>query len=206
MNKIILLFLFLLGTEQLLAQIYDYSSSYGHMKSNTCQDIFNKHTTNLLSAKISNYFPPYGYTISNVRQNILEKHRINFYSSYSQKSFSTLTDNNFQTSIWEEMGYILAMETVFSGMSYLASQKKGYGPAIAGGFDLFMGLAGIQSASKQKSGIQTTGYYLISTGFITKSLYNFRFGKNHSTKARFLTNFIGFNVLVFTGYFLDTLN
>lgn len=143
---------------------------------------------------------------SKVRQNILfELDRTNFKPSYRLNDLITSTDNNSQTSIWEEMGYILAMETVFTGSSYLASRKNGYAPAIAGGFDVFIGLAGLKNASKQKSGIKKTGHYLISAGFIAKSLYTFRFGKNHSSNARFLTNFIGFNVLVFTGYFLDTL-
>jgi len=206
MIKMISLCVLLFGTELLSAQIDNYYSPYVHTKSSASQDIFEKHTTNLLSAKIYNYFSPYGYTKSNVRQNIFEKHRINFYPTYSLKDISTSTDNNSGSSIWVEMGYILAMESVFTGMSYLGSRKNGCGPAIAGGFDLFMGLAGIRNASKQELGIQTTGHYLISAGFVAKSLYNFRFGKNHNTKTRFLINFIGFNVLVFTGYFLDTLN
>ena len=65
MNKMISLFLLLLGTDPLSGQIYDYSFSYGHTKSNASQDIFDKHTTNLLSAKTFNYFSPYGYTKSN---------------------------------------------------------------------------------------------------------------------------------------------
>ncbi len=206
MIKRISIFLLFLGTEPLSAQIYDYYSPFGYTKSSASQDIFDKHTTILFSAKTYNYFSPYGFTNSNVRQIMFEKHRTNFYPSYGLKAFSTSTDNNSQTSLWEEMGYILAMETVFTGMSYLASRKNRYGPAIAGGFDLFMGLAGLPNASKQESGIQKTGHYLISAGFVAKSLFNFQFGKNHSKNARFLTNFIGFNVLVFTGYFLDTLN
>ncbi len=205
MNKMILLLLLLLGTEPLSAQVHDYYSSYRHPKSKASQNIFDNHTTKLLSAKTDNYFS-YSYTRSKVSQNIFEKHRTNLYTSYSLKDFCTSTDNNSQSSIWEEMGYVLAMETVFTGMSYLASRKNAYGPAISGGFDFLIGLAGIHNASIKESRIQATGHYLISAGFIAKGLYNFRLSKNHSSKTRFLTNFIGFNVLVFTGYFLDTLN
>jgi len=205
-NKIFLLFLLLLSTEPLSAQIYDYSSPYVHTKSMASQNIFDRHTTKLLSAQIYNYYSPYGYTKSNVRQNIFEKHRTNFYRLYGISDINSSNDKNSQTSIWEEIGYILAMETVFTGMSYLASRKNGCGPAITGGFDLFMGLAGMKNASKQELGIQKTGHYLISAGFIAKSLYNFRFSKNHNKNNRFWINFIGFNVLVFFGYFLDTLN
>ena len=199
-------FFLLLGTESLSAQGYDYYSTLDYTKSSANKDISDKRTSIPFSAKIYNYHSPYGYSKSSVRQNIVEKHGTKFDPSYSLKAFSTSTGNNSQSSLWEEMGYVLAMETVFTGMSYLGSRKNTYGPAIAGCFDLFMGLAGLQNASKQKSGIQTTGYYLISGGFIAKSLYNFRFGKSHSKNTRFTINFIGFNVLVFTGYFLDTLN
>ena len=206
MIKRIILFFLLLGSEPLSAQVYDYYSPLGYTKSSANQGISDKHTSILFSAKIYNYHSLSGYSKSSVRQNIFEKHGTKFYPSYSLKAFSTSTENNSQSSLWEEIGYVLAMQTVFTGMSYLGSRKDTYGPAIAGSFDLFMGLAGLQNASKQKSGIQTTGHYLISAGFIAKSLYNFRFGNNHSKNTRFMINFIGFNVLVFTGYFLDTLN
>lgn len=110
-----------------------------------------------------------------------------------------------QTSILVELGYISAMEAVFIGMSYLGSRRNRWGPAIAGGFDLFMGGAGLVAAPHRTSEIATIGHYLISVGFLGKSLYNFWIGQDHSTGTRFWTNFVGFNVLVFTGYFLDTL-
>ena len=206
LNKMILLFMLLLGAEPLSAQIYICFYPCVQTKSGAIQEFVNKNNTKLLSNQIHNYYFLRGYAKSNVHQNILQEYTNSLYHSFSLNDISTSSDKNSQTSLWVEMGYVLAMETVFTGMSYLASRKKGCGPAIAGGFDLFMGMAGLQNASKQKSGIQTIGHYSISAGFIVKSLYNFQFGKNHSTNTRFWTNFIGFNVLVFIGYYLDTLN
>ena len=110
-----------------------------------------------------------------------------------------------QPSVLEELGYILAMETVFVGMSYLASRKQVYGPIATAGFDLFMGFAGLNNASYQEAGIHEVGHYLISAGFFAKSLYNFKLSKDQSQKTRFLINFTAYNILVFTGYFLDSL-
>ena len=110
-----------------------------------------------------------------------------------------------QPSVLEELGYILAMETVFVGMSYLASRKQVYGPIATAGFDLFIGFAGLNNASYQEAGIHEVGHYLISAGFFAKSLYNFKLSKDQSQKTRFLINFTAYNILVFTGYFLDSL-
>ena len=110
-----------------------------------------------------------------------------------------------QSSVLEELGYILAMETVFVGMSYLASRKQVHGPIATAGFDLFMGFAGLNNASYQEAGIHEVGHYLISAGFFAKSLYNFKLSKDQSQKTRFLINFTAYNILVFTGYFLDSL-
>ncbi len=115
------------------------------------------------------------------------------------------TYSNAQPSALEEAGYILAMETVFTGMSYLANQKKYYGHFLTGGFDAYMGFAGIKNAFHKESGIVRIGYFVLSAGFFAKSLYNFHFSKDNSGKTQFWTNFIGYNVLVFSGYFLDTL-
>jgi len=110
-----------------------------------------------------------------------------------------------QSSVLEELGYILAMETVFVGMSYLASRKQVYGPIATAGFDLFMGFAGLNNAFYQEARIHEVGHYLISAGFFAKSLYNFKLSKDQSQKTRFLINFTAYNILVFTGYFLDSL-
>ena len=115
------------------------------------------------------------------------------------------SDENSQTSVWTETGYVLAMETVFTGMSLLGSRQNGWGPAITGGVDLFFAVAGLENGSRKESGVQKTGHYLISAGFAAKALYNFRLGRDHSSNAQFWTNFVGYNVLVFAGYFLDTL-
>ena len=63
-----------------------------------------------------------------------------------------------QSSVKEEMEYVLAMEMVFGGMSYLATQDKFYGPVITECFALFMGLAGLENASLKELGIQSTPY------------------------------------------------
>ncbi|MGD9487408.1 MAG: hypothetical protein AB7W47_05265 [Calditrichaceae bacterium] len=175
MNKILMLALIWLGTDQLPAQSFDNFTSYSPTKSNRERITFNKTHPS-------------------------------FYASNDLTSFDSTNDSNTRTPVWKEIGYILAMETVFTGMSYLASRKNGDGHLITGGFDLFMGFAGLPNASLQKPGVKRTGYYIISAGFMAKSLYNFWYGRDHNTDARFLTNFIGFNVLVFTGYFLDTLD
>ena len=108
-------------------------------------------------------------------------------------------------SFWEEAGYVLAMETAFTGLSLLGSRENGWGPAITGGFDLVIAVAGLENASQKESGIQKTGHYLVAAGFVAKSLYNFHLGKDHSGGTRFWANLIGYNALVFFGYFLDTL-
>jgi len=206
MKRMIPLFYLLLGAGSLSAQTYDYFSPSVLTLSGTNQVVFDKQTNKLLSEKANNYFSPYALLKSNAQQNNIGTHRTNFFSLFRTKDFSSSSENNSHTSIWTEMGYVLAMESFFTGMSYLASRKNNYGPTITGSFDLFMGFAGIHGVSNAKSITKKSGLLLISAGFIAKSLYNFRLGKNHETKTRFLTNFIGFNILVFTGYYLDALN
>lgn len=112
---------------------------------------------------------------------------------------------NTKTPIWQELGYILAMETVFTGLSYLARKDNGWGPAVTIGFDAAMAVAGFVAAPHRGSDIQTMGHYVIAAGFAAKSLYHFRFAKNHSKKVRFWASLAAYNVLVFSGYYLDTL-
>ena len=112
-----------------------------------------------------------------------------------------------EISLIQEAGYILAMQTVFLGTSILASKKKLYGYVLVSGLDLFMSIAGIKNASHKQLEIQRNGYYLLGLGFISKSVYNTGFiGLNHSSKTRFWINYISFNVLVFSGYYLDSLS
>ena len=165
----------LLGTAPLSAQTFNDYSPRGHLIGSASQALFAKPTAEILSAPMHS------------------------------GSLSVLTDVDSQSSVLEELGYVLAMETVFTGMSFLGSRQNGWGPAITGGFDLFLGVAGLENASLKESGAQKTGHYLISAGFAAKALYNFHFGKGHSKKAQWWTNIIGYNVLVFAGYFLDTL-
>ena len=124
---------------------------------------------------------------------------------YKLLSVSAAVDAAAKTPLLHELGYILAMETTFTGLSYLASRGPAYGPAVTGGFDIFMGLAGLNNSLYKKTKAQKLGFYLLSAGFIAKALYNFRFGRNHSSNVQFWTNFISYNVLVFSGYFLDSL-
>ena len=104
----------------------------------------------------------------------------------------------------KELGYVSLMETTFFGMSYLSKINKGN--YIVSAFDLFIGLAGISSNSKKSQKKFQLGYNLISVLFLIKSVYNINnFGlKNHS--SQFLINFTSYNILVFTGYYLDFLN
>lgn len=160
----------------------------------------------LLSAQTDSNYAPHGNMRISASNDIRNQHTADFFDSYSQEAISMSTDTVAQISILEELGYILAMETVFTVMSFFASREQWYGHAITAGFDLFMGFAGLENASYKESTIQSNGHYMISAGFFAKSLYNLWFGKKHDKKVRFWTNFVGYNVLVFTGYFLDTLN
>ena len=104
----------------------------------------------------------------------------------------------------KELGYVSLMETSFLGFSYLSKFSRG--KYIVSVFDLFIGIAGLSSNSKKSQKNYQFGYNLISILFLVKSLYNINnFGmKNHS--SQFPINFISYNILVFTGYYLDFLN
>ena len=93
------------------------------------------------------------------------------------------------------------METSFLGFSYLSKFSRG--KYIVSVFDLFIGMMGRSSIKTQKN--YQFGYNLISILFLGKSIYNINnFGiKNHS--SQFSINFISYNILVFTGYYLDIL-
>ena len=96
------------------------------------------------------------------------------------------------------------METSFLGFSYLSKGNKV--KYIVSVFDLFIGMAGLSSNPKKSQKNYKFGYNLISILFLGKSIYNINnFGiKNHS--SQFPINFISYNILVFTGYYLDFLN
>ncbi len=111
-----------------------------------------------------------------------------------------------QSTIAEEAGYILAQQIVVTSLSYLANQEKIYGHLIVGALDLFFAFAGVQNGFQKEKNIQKIGYLFISAGFIAKGIYTARYGKNHSNKRRFWTNFIAFNTLMYSGYLLDTLS
>lgn len=110
-----------------------------------------------------------------------------------------------QSTMMEELGYISLQQVTFGGVSYLASQDKWYGKQFAGGFDAFMGVAGIQNAMVQEPGIHSIGYYFLSAGYFAKSFYNFKYAGDRSSKEVFWVNYLGYNLLVYFGYFLDSL-
>jgi len=110
-----------------------------------------------------------------------------------------------QSSTLEELGYISAMELTFAGMSYIATQDQWHGEKIAGGFDVFMAVGGLKNASHQEPGIHTIGYYLLSAGFFAKAYFNIQMTEQRNSKEVFWINFIAYNALVFSGYFLDSL-
>lgn len=111
-----------------------------------------------------------------------------------------------QSTIAEEAGYIIAQQTAVTGLSYLANQEQFYGHLIVGALDLFFAFASVQNGFHKEMDVQKIGYLLISAGFVAKSAYTVHFGKDHSDKKRFWTNFIAFNTLMYSGYLLDTLS
>ena len=107
----------------------------------------------------------------------------------------------------QEAGYILAMQTVFIGTSILSSKKKVYGHLLVSGFDLFMSVAGIKNASNKQLDKQRNGYYMLGLGFLSKSIYNTGLiDMNHSSKTKFWINYLCYNILVYSGYYLDSLD
>jgi len=105
----------------------------------------------------------------------------------------------------EETGYILAQQVAFTGLSVLANKENMYGHLIVGCFDLFFSYAGMQNGFHKELKSQQIGYYLLSAGFAAKAAYTMHYGKEHSDKTRFWANFLAYNILVYSGYFLDSL-
>lgn len=111
-----------------------------------------------------------------------------------------------QSSVIEEAGYILAQQAAFGGLSYLVTKEKVYGHLLVGAIDIFFVYAGIQNGLQKEINAQQIGYYLLSTGFLAKAGYATYFGKKHSYKKRFWVNYVAYNVLVYSGYFLDSIS
>lgn len=111
-----------------------------------------------------------------------------------------------QSTLKEEAGYILAQQIAVTSLSYLANQEKVYGHLIVGALDFFFAFAGVQNGLIKEKKIQQFGYFLLSAGFAGKGAYTAHYGRSQSDKKRFWTNFVAFNVLMYTGYFLDTLS
>jgi hypothetical protein len=109
------------------------------------------------------------------------------------------------TSFAAEAGYVLAMETAFTGLSLLGSRNETWGPSVTGSFDVLMAIAGLHSASRKESGPARTGQLLLAAGFAAKAAYGFHLGRNQNDRAQFWSHLVAYNTLVFVGYFLDTL-
>ena len=124
----------------------------------------------------------------------------------NSSSPSKVIQQNKEVTLIQEAGYILAMQTVFIGTSILSSKKKLYGHVLVSGFDLFMSVAGIKNASNKQLEIQRNGYYLLGLGFLSKSIYNTGLINLNHSKTKFWINYISFNILVYSGYYLDSLD
>lgn len=124
---------------------------------------------------------------------------------YKPAFVSAISDSVQKTPLLVELGYITAMEVTFAGLSYLSSRDHWAGRTVTGGADVLMGVAGIGNAFAQDATLNQLGYFALSAGFFAKALYNFGVFGEYSTKERFNTNFIGYNILVFSGYYLDSL-
>jgi len=123
----------------------------------------------------------------------------------NQIQFNSDDNSKLKTTLLQELGYISMQQVVFVGVSHLASGGWQYGPFLAGGFDAFMGVAGFQNVKHKETKTQKWGYYLLTLGFLAKSAYNFHYGKNSTNKSQFWVNYLGYNVLVYFGYYLDSL-
>ena len=103
----------------------------------------------------------------------------------------------------EEAGYVLAMEATFATMSYLSMQDEYYGHYAIGGFDTFMAYSGfMQALARHQEVPEYRGMFLIATGFLLKSIYNLQSAKIDDKNRLFWTNFIAYNLLVFSGYYI----
>ncbi len=111
-----------------------------------------------------------------------------------------------ETPLIYELSYIVAQQVAFGGLSYLASREQGYGPYISGGFDVFIGAAGALNIMGSPSLKLQLGYAALTAGFIAKSAYTFKFSSGHSINQKFWVSYIAYNVLIYFGYFLDSLN
>ncbi len=106
-----------------------------------------------------------------------------------------------QSSLVEEAGYIMAMETTFLAMSYLSTQDQYYGHFAVGGFDAFMAYSGfLQAMARYEEVPQYKGMFLIASGFLLKSLYNFQSANIKDKNKLMWINFLAYNLLVFSGY------
>ncbi len=110
-----------------------------------------------------------------------------------------------ETPLTHEIGYILAQQIAFGGLSYLASRKSGYGPYISGGFDVFIGGVGALNLMSQIYPKLQIGYAAITLGFFAKTAYTFKWSISHTVKEKFWASYLAYNLLIYFGYYLDSL-
>jgi len=146
----------------------------------------------------------YSNTSSYANHNSFARHLLKPVTPHAFRELQTTPDSGKTTSLWIEMGYILAIESALGGLSYLASLKSRWGRYTTGGFDLMMGVAGILG-SQDPANSDSFAYYLLISGFFVKAIYNFLPPDSYSPRDRFWTNLIGLNILIFSGYYLDSL-
>lgn len=141
---------------------------------------------------------------THLKQNLQSSFTTPFLSTQSPQ-FTLPQPSDQQTPILHEIGYIAAQQVAFTGLSYLASREKGYGPIIVGAFDAIMGTAGAFTATGDQSPTVKLGYLALSIGFYSKSYYVLSAGKEDSINRKFLTNYLAYNALIYLGYYLDSL-
>lgn len=118
-------------------------------------------------------------------------------------SFILISSIYSQSTILEEVGYILAMEATFVAMSLASTQDDYYGHYVVGGFDSFMAYSGVMHALVRYEEVpEYKGMFLIATGFLLKAIYNFQSAKIEDKNKLFWINFISYNFLVFSGYYI----
>ena len=83
------------------------------------------------------------------------------------------------------------------------STLKNDGHYAIGGFDTFMAYSGfMQALARHQEVPEYRGMFLIATGFLLKSIYNLQSAKIDDKNRLFWTNFIAYNLLVFSGYYI----
>lgn len=117
------------------------------------------------------------------------------------------TSESHKTPLIQETGYVLVMELVFTGMSCLSASELKWGSEITGTTDLAFALSSFWQAGNSEGITGSEGFWLLGAGFLGKALINYTLDEKLESSTLFLVNFILYNVLIFSGYFItDYLN